>query len=42
MSTKRELREENENLRQKLEEIYDSVGEMLGLEEESESESDEE
>lgn len=35
MSTKRELQEENETLRQKLEEAYDVIGGALGFEDES-------
>lgn len=31
MSTKRELQDENEELRGKLEEVYDSVGDALGF-----------
>lgn len=31
MSTKRELQEENETLRQKLEEAYDVIGDALGF-----------
>ena len=36
MSTKRELQEENEELREKLEEVYDTVGGALGLNESTE------
>lgn len=32
MSTKRELQEENDSLRQTLEEVYDTVGDKLGFE----------
>lgn len=36
MSTKRELQEANEGLREKLEEVYDTVGDALGLDDDSE------
>lgn len=43
MSTKRELIEENEQLRGKLEEVYDVVGGVLGFDDDdSESEKDSE
>ena len=38
MGTKRELQEENETLREKLEEAYDLIGDALGFDEEEESE----
>ena len=47
MATKRELQEENETLREKLEEAYDVIGDALGFDsddasEDTESEADEE
>ena len=44
MSTKRELQAENEELREKLEEVYDTVGDVLGLDnplEDDDGDSDE-
>ena len=38
MGTKRELREENETLREKLEEAYDVIGDALGFDDNEESE----
>ena len=35
--TKRELQEDNDELREKLEEAYDVIGEALGFEEEEEN-----
>lgn len=40
MTTKRELQEENETLRQKLEEAYDVIGDALGFDDDTENESD--
>ena len=37
MGTKRELQEENETLREKLEEAYDLIGDALGFDENEES-----
>ena len=34
--TKRELQEDNDGLRQKLEEVYDVVGDALGFDDDSE------
>ncbi|NOT95340.1 MAG: hypothetical protein HOP00_03415 [Nitrospira sp.] len=42
-TTKRELQEENEQLREKLEEAYDVIGEALGFDDDSdETDSEEE
>ena len=41
MSTKRELQEENETLREKLEEAYDVIGDALGFDSDDESEESE-
>ena len=41
MATKRELQEENETLREKLEEAYDLIGDALGFDENEESEEGE-
>ena len=38
MGTKRELQEENETLREKLEEAYDLIGDALGFDDNEESE----
>ena len=38
MGTKRELQEENETLREKLEETYDLIGDALGFDSDDESE----
>ena len=38
MATKRELEEENATLREKLEEIYDLIGDALGFDDNEESE----
>lgn len=40
MSTKRELQEENERLREHLEDAYVAIGDALGFEDETENESD--
>jgi hypothetical protein len=37
MTTKREFREENERLRERLEEAYDVIGDALGLDDNRES-----
>lgn len=37
MATKRELQEENETLREKLEEAYDVIGDALGFDSDDES-----
>ncbi|HEV8329335.1 MAG TPA: hypothetical protein VGQ08_17805 [Nitrospiraceae bacterium] len=36
MATKRELQDENDRLRERLEEAYDIIGEALGFDDESE------
>lgn len=41
MSTKRELQEENESLRGKLEEAYDLIGDALEIDDDAESQDDE-
>lgn len=41
MSTKRELQEENEHLREQLEEAYDLIGNALGFDGSGESEDTE-
>jgi hypothetical protein len=41
MSTKRELQEENDALRQKLEEVYDTVGDALGFDDNASEDDDE-
>ena len=40
MTTKRELQEENETLRQKLEEAYDVIGDALGFDEDRENDDE--
>ncbi len=40
--TKRELQEDNDALRQKLEEVYDVVGDALGFDEDSDEKDSEE
>ena len=36
MATKRELQAENDHLRERLEEVYDLIGQTLGVEDDSE------
>lgn len=40
MRSKRELQEENERLREKLEEAYDVIGDALGFEEDDDDDND--